>query len=173
MQIINLYGGPGTGKSTTAAQIFAELKKRGINVELVTEFAKDLTWHERHKTLTDQLYILGKQHHKIFMLKDKVDYIITDSPLFLSAYYNEFVCAEPLPETFRNLVIDLWWTYDSIDIFLTRSKAYNPKGRNQTEEEAVKIDTTLKAMMKGVGIPFIECGTTDTDIKDILNYIGA
>lgn len=172
MEIINLYGGPGTGKSTTAAQIFAELKKRGHNVELVTEFAKDLTWHERYKTLTDQLYILGKQHHKIFMLCDKVKYIVTDSPLFLSAYYNEYVCAEPLPESFMELVVDLWAKYDTIDIFLNRSKSYNPKGRNQTEEEAIEIDKSLKDMMKRLDIPYIDFGTTDRDIQEILKFIG-
>lgn len=39
---INLYGGPGTGKSTAAAHLFAYLKKKYVNdggirkVELVT-----------------------------------------------------------------------------------------------------------------------------------------
>jgi len=34
--VVNLYGGPGTGKSTTAAATFAELKMAGINCELVS-----------------------------------------------------------------------------------------------------------------------------------------
>lgn len=42
--VINLFGAPGAGKSTGAAIVFAELKKRGVNAELVTEFAKDKTW---------------------------------------------------------------------------------------------------------------------------------
>lgn len=171
MEIINLYGGPGTGKSTTAAQIFAELKKRGYNVELVTEFAKDLTWHERYKTLTDQLYILGKQHHKIFMLRDKVDYIVTDSPLFLSAYYNEYICGNALPMCFIELVVDLWLKYDTIDIFLNRSKVYNPKGRNQTEKEAIKIDEELKDMMDQYQISYTDFGTNDADVELIIDYI--
>ena len=41
--IINLFGGPGTGKSTGAAYIFAKLKMCGVNCELITEFAKDMT----------------------------------------------------------------------------------------------------------------------------------
>lgn len=41
MILINLFGAPGTGKSTGAAYIFSQLKMKGINAELVTEFAKD------------------------------------------------------------------------------------------------------------------------------------
>ena len=33
--IVNLFGVPGAGKSTGAAQVFANLKKKGINAELV------------------------------------------------------------------------------------------------------------------------------------------
>ena len=39
--VVNLYGAPGSGKSTGAAYIFAELKMLGINCELITEFASD------------------------------------------------------------------------------------------------------------------------------------
>jgi predicted ATPase len=60
LKVINLYGGPGTGKSTTAAALFALMKREGYNVELVTEFAKDLVWTERNKELGDQIYIFGK-----------------------------------------------------------------------------------------------------------------
>ena len=41
--VINLFGAPGAGKSTGAAYIFALLKMAGIEAELVTEFAKDIT----------------------------------------------------------------------------------------------------------------------------------
>lgn len=48
MIVVNLYGGPGVGKSTGAAYVFARLKEAGVVAELVTEFAKDLTWgHSR------------------------------------------------------------------------------------------------------------------------------
>ena len=40
MIVVNLFGGPGCGKSTTAAWLFNQLKERGINCEYVTEFPK-------------------------------------------------------------------------------------------------------------------------------------
>lgn len=168
MKLINLYGGPGTGKSTTAARLFAELKGRGLNVELVTEFAKDLTWHNRQSTLQDQLYILGKQHHKIFMLKDQVDFIVTDSPILMGIYYNS-ITTNPLPISFTNLISDLWDQYDSVDIFLRRSKKYNPKGRNQTEKEAKLIDGALIKLMTDYGIPFWTYDTCNVSIQAMIN----
>ena len=73
--IVNLIGGPGSGKSTCASGIFYQLKKLGINCELALEFAKDKVWEESIKTLDDQFYIFGKQYHKLFRLMDKVDVI--------------------------------------------------------------------------------------------------
>ena len=39
--VVNLIGGPGSGKSTTAAGLFYNLKKLGINCEMALEYAKD------------------------------------------------------------------------------------------------------------------------------------
>ena len=39
--VINLIGGPCSGKSTIAAELFARLKKMGIKTELVSEYIKD------------------------------------------------------------------------------------------------------------------------------------
>lgn len=54
---VNIFGGPGVGKSTTAADLFVAMKKAGYNVELVTEVAKDFVWEDRSTTLTIQPYI--------------------------------------------------------------------------------------------------------------------
>ena len=37
---INFLGGPSSGKSTTAAWLFAQLKDRQASIELVTEYVK-------------------------------------------------------------------------------------------------------------------------------------
>lgn len=64
--IINLFGGPAAGKSTAATGIFCLLKMHWVRCELVTEFAKDLVWEERYKTLKNQQCVFGKQYHKIW-----------------------------------------------------------------------------------------------------------
>ena len=40
--VVNLFAGPGAGKTTCAWEIASELKKRGIVTEYVPEYAKEL-----------------------------------------------------------------------------------------------------------------------------------
>ena len=63
--IVNFYAGPGAGKSTMVAHTFAELKWRGINCELVTEYAKDKVWEKSFETLENQFYVSAKQYHRL------------------------------------------------------------------------------------------------------------
>lgn len=41
-KVINLIGAPGAGKSTIASQLFSLMKWQGLDVELVSEYAKEL-----------------------------------------------------------------------------------------------------------------------------------
>lgn len=141
--VINLYAGPGAGKSTYAAYIFSKLKQHGFNAELVTEFAKDLVWEERHKTLLDEVYLFGKQQHKFNRLKGKVDVIVTDSPLLLKLLY-----MGNAPKSLKPLVLDVYKEYDNIDVFIERRKKYEPRGRVQTESEARKKDAEILNIIK-------------------------
>ena len=84
-----MLGAPGAGKSTGAAHIFSQLKLAGVNAELVTEFAKDKVYEETKEVWNNQAYIFGKQSFKISKLNEKVDVVVTDSPLFLSILYNQ------------------------------------------------------------------------------------
>lgn len=59
MLLVNLSGGPGSGKSTTAAYIFAKLKMLGYNAELVGEEARELIYDGAIPMLENQVLILG------------------------------------------------------------------------------------------------------------------
>ena len=87
--VINLFGPPGSGKSTGAAEVFAALKKLGVNAELVTEFAKDKTWEHNATALGCQEYVFGKQSYRLARCRNDVDVIVTDNPLPLSLLYNQ------------------------------------------------------------------------------------
>lgn len=138
MIVINLFAGPGSGKSTTCAGVFAKLKLAGINCEMALEYAKDKVWENSHEVLDDQIYVFGKQLHRIFRLKDKVEVVITDSPLLLSILYDK--SENPF---LRDLVLDQFNKFDNRNYFIHRNTIYNPKGRLQTESEAKEIDKVL------------------------------
>ena len=55
--VVNLFGGPGAGKSTLMAYLFYKLKILGVEVEMSPEFAKDLVWEERFNYFDEQIYI--------------------------------------------------------------------------------------------------------------------
>jgi hypothetical protein len=147
--VVNFFGGPGTGKSTTAAHVFAELKWLGINAELVTEFAKDKVWEGSLDVLGDQYYLFGKQFHRLWRVYEKVDVVLTDSPLLLYLYYGRDKGSE-----FKSLVLKSYYEFINMNVFLHREKKYIQAGRVQTEEEARVIDTELKLILETNHIPY-------------------
>lgn len=141
--VVNMFAGPGCGKSTVSASVFGLLKLHGVNSELITEFAKDLAWEQRTKTFENQYYIWAKQYHKLWRVGDQVDVVITDSPFLLSLVYGE-----NKPESFKNLVREIFDEFNNVNYYLIRVKPYEQAGRNQDEEEAKELDESVFTMLK-------------------------
>ena len=78
----------------------------GYDVELVTEYAKDMVWEGREEILEEQLYVFAKQRRRGAKLKGKVDWVIVDSPTIIGIVYikpGSFTSLEPLMvETWRS-----------------------------------------------------------------------
>jgi len=136
--VINLYGGPCTGKSTVAANLFCELKKRDISCELVQEYATDLVYSGDFKTLKDQVYVTATQHHRVWKLLGHVEIIITDSPILMGIAYTE-------DEVFKDFLQYLHNKNENIEIFLERdlNKSYQDYGRHHTNGEALQKDREI------------------------------
>lgn len=149
--VVNLTGAPGAGKSTGAAKIFSDLKQRGVNCELVGEFAKDKTWEHNNTALNCQEYITGKQSYRLARCRNDVDVIVTDSPLPLAVIYNT---NPAIKESLPRLIMDIYNTYENISFFLKRVKPYNPKGRNQTEEESDQISEQILKLYNDLSIDY-------------------
>lgn len=144
--IVNLFGGPGSGKSTAAAGVFYELKRKFVNCELVTEYAKDVVWRESTNILNNQLYVFGKQHNRIFHLKDKVDVIVTDSPFIMGLVYANYDLLSP---SFEQLVVDEYLRPEVINLnyVIKRVRRYRQEGRLQDEAGAKKKDKEILDML--------------------------
>jgi hypothetical protein len=160
MLVINLFGTPGAGKSTGAAYVFSQLKMQGINAELITEFAKDKVWENNDEAFKNQAYLFGKQSYRMSRCKDKVECIITDSPLPLSIFYNND--KEVLGENFNKTVLDVFNSYNNLNYLLIRTKPYNPIGRHQTEEESDELKAPMVSLLTDRNIPYTET-TGDID----------
>ena len=172
--LINLFGQPGAGKSTLAAYVFSKLKMMGINCELVTEFAKDKVWEKNNEALSNQIYIFAKQYYRISRCTEKVDVIITDSPLFLSPFYNK----DPeIDEPLKQLAFIISNKYNNLNYFLKRIKKYNPIGRLQSESEADQYGIRIKEMLNLYNINFREIDgdliSADIIIQDIMEHINS
>lgn len=159
VKVINLFSGPGAGKSTTAAGVFSLLKLHGVSIELSTEYAKDVTHKEAFKILKDQLYVLGKQQHKTFIVKDKYKYVITDSPILLSAVY-----ADQTDKELIRFVVDRFLMQDNINFFINRLKPYVTVGRSQNEEQAKQLDREILDILDK---PYIGCSYVNGDYTGI------
>lgn len=164
--IVNLLGGPGSGKSTTAANVFSELKWSDVNCEIAAEYAKDLVWEHRFKTFENQIYIFGKQHHRIYRLIGQVEVVITDSPILLTPIYDL-----EKRETLKQLVLEEYNKVNNFNVVLTRRKKYNPKGRNQTEDGAKGVDVAIREFLQENDLPYLEVPGNPQSVIEIVQEI--
>lgn len=171
--IYSLYGGPGTGKSTSAAIMYAHLKQMGVNTELVREYVKDWAWDGRKINSYDQLYIMGKQIKREASLLGKVNVVVTDSPVSLGVVYSEKYSPKLIAESVRAGVQGFYSQAEQdghkhIHLFLKRTKPYEPAGRYQNEDEARELDLDIKNMLFRLGFPYIE---VDTDPQALIDRL--
>lgn len=164
---INLYGGPGIGKSTVSSIVFSELKIRGFDAEIVHEYAKELV-HEgfdlRKADGNFQFRIIMEQLRRE-LLFNKAEYLVTDSPLFLNAYYSK-----------EERALDLAQKNDSdenLHFYLIRSNEYfEGKGRSHNEKESISIDKEMiKFLKKNNVTPIIIDGDSKIKAMKIVDII--
>lgn len=159
--VINFSGEPSSGKSTAAGALFAYMKQNGYKVEIVPEFAKTLAYTSSKLLLQDQLFVFANQNNLLSILANseeadfhnaKLDYIIVDSPLYLSILYGRIHQQNAqqkelpiqLPDSFFQLVMDYYNQYDNRNILMQREHAYaSHEGRVHSEQESNTIRSNL------------------------------
>jgi len=166
MKVINMFAGPGSGKSTLAAHVFALMKWKEYKVEHIQEYIKSAVYENRN-IFSDQIYIFGKQQRRQHILRHQVDYVVTDSPLLLSAVY----APEDYFPSFATLCLEVHYSYDNINIFVERTKPYVNLGRSQTYDEAKEIDDKVQDFLVAQHIPYIVLPGERDSAQEIIDLI--
>lgn len=168
--VIDLYAGPGAGKSTLAAETFAVLNKQGARVELVREYVKWWAWRQHKIERWDGPYFAAKQLRMESSLYGKVDVIITDSPILMTAIYEELY--QPDSTLLLNFCTEIYRQQKKENVFhipclVTREKPYVAQGRYETAEQAKGIDVLCHQFLSSQGTYYIV--STPRDILEVLS----
>lgn len=169
---INLYGGPGAGKSTLASWLFAELKLRDYSIELVSEYVKSWAIEKRTIHPFHQVYFMGRQlEYEYRFLTNGVKNIITDSPVLLAATYARLYNSHLLEVA--NQMESIISTYErkhpAINILLKRGDFFSEEGRYHNREESEEIDLAILSTLVANGIQYKEFYVEDRPF--ILSYL--
>lgn len=168
---INLWAGPGVGKSTTAAGLFNLMKHRGYKVELVKECAKFFTYEGNHSALRDQCLLMCQQEYSQRIVRDHVDYIITDSPPAQGMAYassEDKALLIQMSQHFRK-------RYGNLDVLLGRNpeKQYQRYGRNENEMQAIEMHTKVTQLFNfvtvGSSVDHMQCVADESAVEKIFN----
>lgn len=153
--VVNLVGGPCSGKSTTAAGLFHAMKlQTHQKVEIVTEVIKDFVYDNNTEAMADQVLITAVQNHRLRRLVDKVDFIVSDASLLNAVVYNEFYNDEA--NLSSSLSRKLYNQYDNMVFLLPRKPEYDQYGRTQSEDEAKFIDELFVKNLDELGVPYFD-----------------
>lgn len=171
---INVFGSPGSGKSTFATELFSTMKKQfnDLDIEYVPEFAKKFCYGNKIDEIFDtpenQMYIGANQFYNIYSLDKKIDVVITDSPFLLSCVYNN---SKLLGENYNQVVKNIFFSHKNLNVFLRLdTKNYQTKGRNENVDQSREIQSKIMEMFFNNNVLFIETRDCNEVIKKVKEY---
>ena len=137
---VNIYAGPGVGKSVLTAQLFVALKLLGVHTEMVSEYAKELTYLETLSTVSQE-EIIKEQLRRQALLQGCARVVVTDAAVPLSLAYSTGLQREELAAMVKAETKD----WRSLDILLHRDtrNSYETDGRAQSQPEAQEFHETV------------------------------
>lgn len=150
-RIINLFGGPGVGKSVQAAGIYFFGGLAGLRMAPIAEYAKGRTLLGDRGTLGFQGYVTLKQWFDQARVDERYELMVTDSPFLIGLLYP----GRGSTPSFPTYLLELYDEFDNLNILLERNPAiaYDEVGRNQTEEEAEEKDALAVEVLRKYQLP--------------------
>lgn len=161
--VINLIGGPCSGKSTIAAELFARLKKMGVHCELVSEYIKDRIYEENQTMSKNQIAIFGMEHYNISNKLGKVDVIVHDG-----SFINNIIYKTEKNKYFDDLIISEYKRFWNLDFFIKRGNIeFETYGRIHNLKQSKELDKTIKETYDSYKLSYIEVESRDAVDKII------
>ena len=171
MKVINFFGSPGVGKTRSTMLLTSFLKESQTDAEASLEFVKEYIHSNTEHLLSYQNYIFAQQERQLRILLNskEVEFALTDAPLLHSAFY----APEDYPVFFKELVFEIYNSYDNINFFINRNHPYSHQGRVHNEVDSDLITRRLKSFLINHNVAFTEIKSTDdlkeTVLQEILN----
>jgi tRNA uridine 5-carbamoylmethylation protein Kti12 len=151
MRRIQFFGAPSAGKTVLSLEVVAECKKHGIKCEIITELAREWAYVDRSISSMDQIYLFASQMNRedTLLSRDKVDFVVTDSPLILNCWFSNahnpvfWKSLEPLVRMFDE-------RFPVLNFFCPLNKSYkfHAEGRHFPAEKSQEISDSLWEFVK-------------------------
>jgi len=167
---ISLFGGSGSGKSTTAMGLTSKLKKAGYSCEYVSECVKNHVWDKNDLALDCQPSIAGEQIRAMHRLDGKVDIVITDSPILINLLHEGF----GVTDNYKKWLLEVHNMFNNLNILLQvdRDKiAYESKGRYESLERAKEMDKENMRLLVGCGQNFKAFDVNSITEENIISFL--
>ncbi len=174
MMVVNLFGPPGSGKSTVAAGVYHQLKVRGLICEFAQEYAKELVWSDssakpgqQPRSMEDQLSIFAEQNRRLERIRHQVDFVVTDSPLLLSLIY----APNYYPESFKSFVMDVFKSYHNVNFLLERHVPYQNIGRLHNEEQSKELGMRMRNMLDNDAVSYFPLRGDEYAVTEVMSTL--
>jgi hypothetical protein len=176
--VIEFWGSPGSGKSTFAADCFVVAAKQGYNCHLVTEAIKPHAIRGLPISELDQTWIAGEQSRLESSTYGKFDYVFTDSPVLLPAFFGKYHDGDDLGLA---SIIHRWENRASAKYKIHRTRVFLPlveawfktTGRYESYEQSKEMSEALYDWLwRIIGVKPDIISTEDRDsVRFVRKYI--
>jgi nicotinamide riboside kinase len=174
---IAFVGSHGVGKTTLCFDLAAQLKRRGVNVDMVKEVARASPLPVNRKTSREaQLWILATQVAEEIRAASHSDVVVCDRAALDNYAYFFLACGrDPAVEKF----VEMWMkTYDLL-VRVPVSAEVQEDGFRDTDSVFVReIDRKVSALLAAVRTPFLDLestprsGWTEAALQSVLEHQG-
>lgn len=177
-KLVMVIGAPASGKSTLAAELHTELKKRNKNSIFISEVATDyIAEYGIPNSPIDQMVIFYKQLNKETMFLDSKDFVVCDSSSILNYFYfRQLFPEKPTNKDIaqiNHLQKEILKHINTIDhIFYVppmKNIDTNDGIRYHNDDDILRLDRWIKSYLELENINHSDL--SDINMNDRLNFI--